>query len=233
MKKNTVRALTLLVVFFVAYHVIAFAVPFPKTAAFWVSYAFTLVALFAQVYVMWVAFVQCKELKSVLYGVPIARIGICYLAAQTVLGLVFMATGATVPLWLVLVVSVALFGGAVAGFIAADSMRDEIVRQDVQLTKDVACMRALQSKADAILSQVDSGPVREAAGKLADDLRFSDPVSGPALREIEAELTACVDEIQKALTDGDSEGAVALLKRADTILLERNRLCKLNKSAKG
>lgn len=36
----------------------------------------------------------------------------------------------------------------------------------------------------------------------------------------------------QVITDGDCVGALALLKRANALLLERNRLCKLNKSEK-
>ena len=93
-------------------------------------------------------------------------------------------------------------------------------------------MRSLQSKAMAILGLAGEGPVREAAGKFAEALRFSDPVSSETLREIESELSNCVDEIQRAVADDDSMGAIALLDRANVLLMERNRLCKLNKSDK-
>lgn len=75
-------------------------------------------------------------------------------------------------------------------------------------------------------------PLWKAAGKFTEAIRFSDPVSSATLNEIEAELSACVDEIQRAVTDDDSTGAIALLDRANVLLLERNRLCKLNKAEK-
>lgn len=43
--------------------------------------------------------------------------------------------------------------------------------------------------------------------KLAEDLRYSDPVSSDTLAEIEWDLSAAVDELQAAAIDGDSAEA--------------------------
>ena len=89
-------------------------------------------------------------------------------------------------------------------------------------------MRGLQSKINGIagLCSVD---VREDVAKLAEALRYSDPVSADALAEIEGELSACVDELQAAVVDGDNAAVRELCRKAGAILVERNRLCKLNK----
>lgn len=232
LKKNSIRWRVIFGAALVVYNVIVFAVPFPKNAAFFVSWLFTLAAIGAQVYVVRAAFYQGEGVKSKFYGWPIAKIGAVYLAVQLVLGLAFMALGfaVSVPAWLPLVLYAVLLGVSAVGFIAADAARDEVVRQDVKLKKDVTCIRSLQSKAMAILRQTEGGPAQEEAEKFAEALRFSDPVSSESLRELESELLCCVNEIQQAITDGDCAGAIALLKRANALLLERNCLCKLNKS---
>ena len=231
MKKNTVRALVILGVLLVIYHVVIFAVPFQKNATFFLSWIFTLVAIAAQTYVIPVAFGRGEDAKSKFYGFPIAKVGLTYLALQLVVGLACMALGwaAAIPFWVPLVLYVVMLGAAVVGFIAADATRDEIVRQDVKLKKDVSCMRSLQSQITAILGQSQDSAVKEAVEKFADALQYSDPVSSQALKEIESELTVCVGEVQKAVVDGDSASALSLLSRANSLLLERNRLCKLGK----
>ena len=118
--------------------------------------------------------------------------------------------------------------GAAVGFIAADAMRDEVERQDVQLKKDVSAMRALQSKVNGIVG-LCGADIRPEVTKLAEELRYSDPVSSEALAEIEAELTAYADELQAAVVDGDNASARELCRKISVTLLERNRLCKLNK----
>lgn len=50
-----------------------------------------------------------------------------------------------------------------------------------------------------------------------------------ATKDIEHELSACMDELERAMLDNDAESAKVLMKRTAAQLAERNRLCKLNK----
>lgn len=229
MKKNIVRWWMVLLIALVVYNVVVFAVPFVKTGVFFLSWIFTLAAIAAQVYVIRSAFYNGESVKSKFYGFPIAKIGMVYLIIQVVLSLLFMAVGRYVALWIPFVVYVVLLGVSAVGFISADAMRDEIERQDVRLKGNVACMRALQSRTASMMQLVQDVQMRAELEKFSDDLRFSDPVSSDALSDIEADLTAYVDELQNAVTDGDCTAVHTLLDKAEAALAERNRLCKLNK----
>ena len=233
MKKNSARWWVIWAVVLAVYNVIVFAVPFPKNAVFFVSWSFTLLALGAQVYVVRTAFYHGEGARSKFYGFPIAKIGVVYLFAQVVLSLVFMALGlaVSVPVWVPLVLYVVLLGASAVGLISAEVTRDEIVRQDTKLKKNVSCMRALQSKAMAMVPLAKDASVRVALEKFAEDIRFSDPVSSAALEAAESDLSACIDDLQQAVLDNDQEAALSLEKRAEMLLAERNRLCKLEKRA--
>lgn len=229
MKKNIIRWWIVLVIVLLVYNVVVFAVPFVKSGVFFLSWIFTLAAIGAQAYVVRSAFYKGQGVKSKFYGFPIAKIGAAYLAVQVVSGLLFMVLGKHVALWIPLVVYVVLLGAAAVGFISADAMRDEIERQDVKLKENVSCIRSLQSKTASMIQLAQDGQVRAELEKLSENLRFSDPVSSDALSDIEADLTACVDELQSAVSDGDCDAALTLLYKATALLAERNRLCKLNK----
>ena len=231
LKKNSIRWRVIFGAALVVYNVIVFAVPFPKNAAFFVSWLFTLAAIGMQVCVVRTAFYRGEGVKSKFYGWPIARFGVMYLAVQLALGLVFMALGFTlaVPVWLPLVLYIILLGVLAVGLIASDAMRDEIVRQDTALKRDVTCMSTLQSKTASMIQLAHDEQTRKLLEKFAEELRFSDPVSSASLRDIEADLTACVDELHQALTDGDEASIPLLERKAVSVLMERNRLCKLNK----
>ncbi len=229
MKKNSVRWWIVLAVILVVYNVIVFAIPLERSAVFFLSWIFTVVAIFAQVYVIHTAFYRGAGIKSKFYGWPIAKIGVVYLIAQIVLGLVFMALGNRIRLWIPIILYVTLLGISVIGFIAADAMRDEVERQDTKLKKDVARMRMLQSQAASMIQLIQDGQVRQALEKFSEDLRFSDPVSSESLEDIETDLTACVEELHQAVTDDDPDNILVLIQKAETILMERNRLCKLGK----
>lgn len=231
MKKSSARWWVVWAIVLVVYNVIAFAIPFPKNAVFFVSWVFTLIAIATQIYVIRTAFYHGKGAKSKFYGFPIAKIGAVYLAVQVVLGLVFMTLGlaAPVPVWVPLVLYVVLLGVSALGLISAEVTRDEIVGQDARLKKDVSCMRTLQSKAASMVQLARDDSIRAALEKFAEEIRFSDPVSSAALETAEADLSACVDDLQQAVLDNDREAALSLEKRAEMLLAERNRLCQLNK----
>ena len=87
-------------------------------------------------------------------------------------------------------------------------------------------MRGLQSKVNQIAAQSGDPAVKA----LAEEFRYSDPVSSEAISDAEADLSAAVDELQAAYVDGDSEAVEKLCHKTSALLAERNRLCKLNKN---
>lgn len=223
------KGVLVLALLFVVYTLIVLAVPFAKGGMFWLTYLFTAVAFGVQAYVFKLSFEKEVGAKSKFYGFPIARVGVLYLAVQLVLGLVFMALAAVAPVWLALVLYLALLVAAAVGVIATDSIRDEVERQDAQLKKDVATMRALQSKAAALPARCEDTTAKAALEKLAEEFRYSDPVSAPALADLETDMAATMEELSVAVTDGDNAAVLALCKKISATLAERNRLCKLNK----
>ena len=230
MKKNAIRWWVVLGVVLVVYNVLAFALPFPKTAVFAVSYLFTMIAILAQIYVIRTAFYRGEGVKSKFYGFPIAKLGVIYLAVQLIAGLVFMALGLIVPVWLPLALYVVLLGVAAVGFVAADAARDEVVRQEVQLEKDVSRMREFQAKGRALVTLNQVPEAARPLEKLAEDLRFSDPVSSEALTEIEDRLAECLAQLQEAVSAQKTEQILSVCQEAEHILAERNQLCKLSKA---
>lgn len=226
------KGVLVLALLFVVYTLIVLAVPFAKGGMFWLTYLFTAAAFGVQAYVFKLSFEKEAGAKSKFYGFPIARVGVLYLAVQIVLGLVFMALAVVAPVWLALVLYLALLVAAAVGVIATDSIRDEVERQDTQLKKDVATMRALQSKAAALPARCEDATAKAALEKLAEEFRYSDPVSAPALTDLETDMAATMEELSAAVTDGDNAAVLALCKKISATLAERNRLCKLNKKYK-
>lgn len=229
MQKNLVRFYISLAILFVVFTVIVFVIPyFEKTSTFWLAYIFALIAMAVQLYIQPKAF-AVNGLRSKFYGFPIARVGAIYLAVQIVLSFLFMALSTLVPLWTEIVIFVIVLAFAAIGFIAADTMRDEIERQDTELKKNAETMRALQSKVAAIAGQGVGMSAEKELKKLAEEFRFSDPVSTESLGEIENELCTSIDLLQQAVIDGDNDNTVVICRKVSLALAERNRLCKLGK----
>ena len=214
----------------VVYNVIAFALPFGKTAVFFLSWAFTMVALAAQVYVVRTAFFKGEGVKSKLYGFPIARVGMIYLAVQVVLGLVFMALGTVIPFWLPLVLYVILMGAALIGLITTEGAREEVERQEKKLVKDVSRMRKFQAHTKMLFREGQIPEAKEALRELAEAFQYSDPVSSEALREIEDTLADDMAHLQDAVALLEKEKALELCWKTRRDLEKRNQICKLHKN---
>lgn len=227
MKKDTIRGIIGFGVLLILYILVVFLIPFVKTAVFWVSFVFTLIAFGVVAAAFFFAFGKNPDAKSRFYGYPIARISVIYGGVQLVVGLLLMVLGQWewVPMWLAVLIYAFILGAAVIGLLSADTVADQIREQDKKLKKDVTLMRSLQSKLNQLASDCDDPAVK----KLAEDVRYSDPVSGDALWEAENELSAAVDELQTAVIDGDTAAIAPLCRKATALLAERNRLCKLNK----
>ncbi len=232
-KANEIRWWTGLGAAVVVYNVIAFALPFPKTGVFFLSWIFTIAALAAQVYVIHTAFFKGEGIKSKLYGVPIARVGMIYLAVQVVLGLIFMALGAIVPVWLPLVLYVIFMGAALIGLITTEGVREEVERQERKLVKDVSRMRKFQALARMLADEGQIPEVKEPLRELAEAFRYSDPVSCEALKKIEDILVDDLAHLQDAVALLEKEKALELCRKTKRDLEERNQLCRLHKDSTG
>ena len=227
MKKNTVRGMILLAVVAAVFSLIAFVLPVEKTAVFWIAYGCGLFAILFQLYIFKISF--DGDAKSRFYGFPIARVGVYYLAAQLIFSIAEIALASIIPLWVAVIVNALLLALAVIGCVTTDAMRDEIIRQDVQLKKDVSRMRELQSMAASMLAQCTDEDMKQTVKKIADELRFSDPVSSNATVELEEELKNQMADIQQAVADGDASSAKMLCEKLLSSLAERNRICSISK----
>ena len=126
-------------------------------------------------------------------------------------------------------VNVLLLALAVAGCITVDAMRDEIIRQDGALKKNVGNMRELQSLSAALVGQCGDEALKPMLQKLADEFRYSDPVSSEKTQELEEDMKVQLGDIQQALVEGDSDGAKKLCGKLMGSLAERNRICSVSK----
>ena len=226
MKKDNIRAIVIAVVVLIAYNFAVFMIPCWKGGTFWVSWAFTLVAFAVSGFAFYQSLLKKPDAKSRFYGFPIAKIAFIYLVVQVAVGGISMALGNIIPWWAATVADAIILALAVIGLMGADPVVEEIHTQDAKLKKDVSLMRALQSKISQIASQTDDAAIKA----LAEEIRYSDPVSNAAIADAEADLAAAVDELQSAYVDGDSEAVAKLCRKASALLAERNRLCKLNKT---
>ena len=213
----------------VVFSVMAFVIPFAHTATFWVGYGFGVLAILYQLYIFKLSFSAGSDAKSRFYGFPIARIGVYYLITQLIVSVIEMALAKLLPVWVSVVVNLLILVVAMIGCITVDTMRDEIIRQDKALKKNVSAMRELQSLSASLVNQCSDASMNGILSRIADEFRFSDPISSENTRDLEADMRSQMDDIQQALIEGDSNGVRNLCTKLIGSLRERNRICSLSK----
>lgn len=229
MSKKRIQSLIIIGIILVLFNVISFAVPFAKNVVFALSYIFASIAILLQIYVLHKSFSNGKELKSKLYGFPIAKIGVVYLCVQIIASIIAMSLSKFIPIWVVVILYVFIIGLSAIGFITADAIREEVVRQDEKLKVVVSTMRELQSKSKFLAKQCENTVAFKALEDMAEKFRYSDPVSCNATAHLENELKMYLEEIQISINETEYQCVMDFCKKIEIILEERNRLCKLNK----
>ena len=228
MTRNATKRIIILLILLAVFSVIAFVIPFPKNTVFWIAYACGILAILFQLYIFRSSFGK-TDARSRFYGFPIARLGIYYLIIQLVVSVIEIALSKFLPAWVVILINVLILAVALIGCITTETMRDEIAKQDAQLKARVSGLREMQSLSSAMAGQCADETLKLKLQKLAEDFRFSDPVSSGKTAEIETNLLEGLKDLQQALTDGDTKGAETLCGRLSATLAERNRICAVNK----
>lgn len=229
MSKNEKRIIFVAAIILVVFSVIAFVAPFTKTAVFWISYIFGVIAILLQLLAVRVAFKKGSSVKSKFYGFPIIRISLAYMVVQVLLSIVFMIIATIAPTWVPVIAYVLILASGLIGFVAADATRDEIERQDTVLKADTGCIQNLRSIVYALPARIDDAECVKALKALADEFRYSDPVSSDATKNADDELAVLVNELQKAVVDANVENIKTLCRNTSVALGERNRVCKVSK----
>ena len=222
MKKNKGMAYAVLSIAFVLFNVIAFAIPTAKTATFWIAYAFSVVAFALQIVIWKFAFKGADTLKSKFLGIPLISVGITYLIIQIVAFAIFMALPLTAS-WIAIVVCALILGISAICLIGTETGREEVGRVEEKVEKKVFYIKSLQVDIEMLASAERDVDTKAALTKLAEKIRFSDPMSNDVLANLEAEISAKVKELKTA------ENKTEIITALDSLVDERNKKLKFLK----
>ena len=221
MKKKGL-AYAVLVIAFALFNVIAFFIPTEKTATFWIAYAFSAIAFLLQIVIWKLAFKGTDTIKSKFLGIPLLSVGFRYLVIQVIAFVVFMIFPA-LPTWIPIVVCSVILGGSAICLIGTETGREEISRVEEKVKSKVFYIKSLQVDVE-MLAETESDPTTKAElTKLAEKIRFSDPMSSDALAEIETEI---VNKIKEIKTSNDKLAIIAV---TSALVEERNKKAKILK----
>ena len=174
--------------------IVAFALPTAKTTSFWVTYIFTFIAFAAQVLIWNIGFKDNTPLRSKFLGIPVIRVGYIYLVFQLIALAVLVAYPAF-PVWATIVINVLIVGISAICMITAEIGRDIVSSVEEKVQSKVSYIREIQTDIEIAAERESDSAIKQKILKLAEKVRYSDPISSDELSELEKKISDKVKEL--------------------------------------
>lgn len=226
-RKKYLRGYILIAFVFLIYNIAT--IPFAKNIVFWTAYFFSVSAILMQVYTLYEMMKSQVLIKNRVYDFPMLRNSVLYLIMQIVSSLLLMGFSEKIPIYAAALIEMIILAVAVMGFFAVRAARTETLRQDAQLEEELIKMKELQLRVNLLIGQCEEEQIREILHKLAEEIRYSNPLSKEITEEIEEEISVLFTEIEAAALNGDTDNTSSLCERITGLLQERDRICKYGK----
>ena len=202
---------------------VAFAIPTAKTTSFWVAFAFTCIAFAAQILIWNIGFKDNSPLKSKFLGIPVIRVGYIYLVLQLIALAVLMAYPA-LPVLITIIINVLIVGISAVCMITAKISIDIVSNVEEKVQAKASYIREIQTDIEIVAERESDSAIKQKILKLAEKVKYSDPISSDELFELEKKISDKVKELNNA------DDKSAIVDEIDLLLLERNKKCKIHKN---
>lgn len=229
--KNMKTAAIMLAIAFVVYNVILFVAAgfVDHNAVFWLSWVFVLLGFVTMAIVGVFLGEEGLHMRDWIFGFPMLRYTYIYIIGELVLSVIFMLCEHTASWKLAFILQFILICIYLV-FVVGCFFAKRTIHEVKTNTKDkTTFIRMLRVDAEMLVEKCNDAETKALCQKLAEDIRFSDPMSNEALFELEKEITLAVSSCNDAIAAGDLETAKELCGKASVLLTERNKKCKVLK----
>lgn len=236
MKKNLKRYNIITILIAILYTILVFVIPFDhkSTFVFWFAYITGLIAIGVQPFISYYSYKDDKSLKSVIFGWPIVRIGYIYLIIQLLLTIIFFIVGAFVeiPNWILPILVCILLTLTIIGLFVSKSYKETIQQMESVAPITTKFINDLTVDTKILVEQVNNDKTKQELTKLADEIRYSDPVSNDSLIELEDEINRKYVDLKDEVIAGNYEIVSHKVNELIILIKERNLRLKTLKNSK-
>ena len=201
---------------FILFNAIIFLIPnevfgltrFDKPA-FWISYVLVLLAFAAQLLIAY-KFVKDENKDKLFLNIPLIKTGYLAVVVCSIVGLIFMIFP-ILPAWLGAIICLLIAGYFAIACLKASATANAIAQIDTKIKTQTAFIRLAIVDAESILSRATTPEIKEKAKQVYEELRYSDPMSNPALDSIEQEIDALLKKLKLAVVENNLTRPAQLL----------------------
>ena len=214
--KATVSIGLIYVILLGVFNLLVFTIFKTHTKVFWLSYAFMTVAFIVQILSMFLSF-KTADVETAFFGIPLASFSIYYLCASLIVGAVFMVfqnAGFT----LALVIQTLIL----AAFLIVQAIGENV-------KQNVTNLKSILVDVEMLSSSCTDPELRQALNKLADTVKYSDPMSTAAVELVEQRIMRKISELRVSIDNNQIPDALQVCKELELLYVERNKKLALSK----
>lgn len=223
MKKRTLLAV-IGVISFVVYNLLVFTIGgfVGHTAVFWLSYAFVILGFGVVAASFWLLGESGMEMKDWLFGLPVVRHCVHYCVAEILVSVLLMIFERAADIRFAVAVQIILLAIYLVFAIACYISKMAVSEVHEKVAAKTQYLQLLRADAELNVVKCMDPETKAACQKLAEEIRYSDPVSHASLQELEQKLQETVRAIGGALEQSNNALAQHLCQQASLQLAERN-----------
>ena len=224
MKTNRKFAYLFLAAFYALFNLIAFLIPANKTEIFWISYCATTIAFISQIIIWKLGFKNGAKIESKFLGIPIIYIGILYLIVTLIAFVVFMIFSGLRP-WIAIITFAIVTTIFFSCLVGAMAVRREIKSIDKRISIKTRYIKSVQMEIELLAQQEENKDNKIALTKLAEKIRYSDPISDDSINELEKTISLMINELKIA----DADEKIKIIESISFLIDTRNKEVRLLK----
>lgn len=131
--------------------------------------------------------------------------------------------------WFETVVCMLVLGFTAIAVVKTRAAIEEVERIDQKVKEQTFFIKSLTIDADAVVAAAKTAEIKEQAKKVYEAIRYSDPMSNPALNAVESQIADKFNEFASAAKIEDVEQTKSTAEELLLLIRNRNQKCKLLK----
>lgn len=217
----------------VVFNVIAFVTPneiagvSKFSGGFWGGYAFITLAFIGQLACALIALKE-EDNQKLFYNISIISISYIGLIVMLVVGALTMMVPA-LPYWVGVIVCLIVLAFTAVSVIKASAAIEEVERMDHKVKEQTFYIKSLTVDSEALAAEAKIPELKTEAKKVYEAIRYSDPMSNPALSDLEVQIFDKFNEFSSAVKSENAENAKTASGELLILIQKRNKKCKLLK----
>ncbi len=234
MKKNFKFYATCWAVLFTIYNLVVFLVQpiipgyvIHYDFRFWIAWVVILAAFAGQLFCAKMAF-DSKNNEKFFLNLPLITESYSALIAITIIGSVLMLIP-DFPAWVTAIICAAIFGFSAVSIVKAKAATEIVGKIDDKINAKTSFIKSMTVNALGLQERATTDEIREECKRVAEAIRFSDPMSSDALATVEEQITLSFSALSEAVAAENAESVKKSAKEILVFISDRNNKCRLLK----